>query len=219
VIAETLNEEAMDSVHDLGGTQGFGPVPHKANSLSYKPFFKYSWEPLCYCLAFAGAEKGLFTIDELRHAIERMEPRLYMTSPYSDRLIVAIASLYVEKGVLTQAELEEIAGGAFTLANPSGQGRSARPAASTFSVGDTVTVRNEIVPGHVRVPRYVRGKTGLIVHRTRVKWPLPDSAGHGMPAEAQHTYHVKFTTQELWGSSAEEGAVVVDLWEEYLEKC
>jgi nitrile hydratase subunit beta len=208
----------MDSVHDLGGMHGFGRVRHTANSLSYKPFFRYSWEPLCYCLAFAGAEKGLFTIDEIRHAIERMEPRQYMASPYSDRLIVGIASLYVEKGILTQAELEEIAGGAFTLALAPGKGRSARPASTTFSVGDTVAVRNEIVPGHIRVPRYARGKTGTIVHRTRVKWPLPDAAGHGMPAEAQYTYHVEFTAQELWGPSAEEGTVVVDLWEEYLEK-
>lgn len=86
-------------------------------------------------------------------------------------------------------------------------------------MGDQVTVRDEYVSGHIRVPAYVRGKTGVVVHRTTEKWPFPDAAGHGhTDALPQPTYHVEFNTQELWGDAADAGYVVVDLFESYLDK-
>lgn len=208
----------MDGIHDLGGVQGFGSVPHKINSSSYKPVFHEPWEHLAYSLLFIGAERGVFTVDELRHAIERMDPRHYLSAPYYDRIVVGTASLFVEKGVVTQAELEELAGGRFTLAQPPGEGRPALPPRAPFEVGDVVVVRNEFIPGHVRMPKYVRGKTGTVLHRTTVKWPFPDAHGHGRPASVEPTYHVKFAARDLWGDCEEDGSVVVDLWEGYLDK-
>lgn len=207
----------MDGIHDLGGLQGFGRVQHTANSLSYKPVFHQDWENLGYSLLFLGAaELGLFNVDELRHAIERMEPRQYLASSYYDRIIVGVASLFVEKGALQQQRLEELAAGAYPLAQPLVEGRDPRPPAQPFQVGDQVLVRNEFVSGHIRMPGYVRGKRGVVVHRTSQQWPFPDTVGHGRSSPSEPTYHVQFTTRELWGDQADVGKVVVDLFGGYL---
>jgi nitrile hydratase len=210
----------MDGIHDLGGTQGFAAVPHKINSQSYKPVFHAEWEKLAYPLLFVGADHlKAFTVDELRHAIERMEPRQYLTAPYYDRIVVGTASLFVEKGLLTQAELEELAGGPYPLALPPSEGRPAREARKPFEVGDEVMVTKDFVVGHTRMPKYVRGKKGVILHRTSEKWPFPDAHGHGRhDALPEPTYHVRFSGRDLWGESSEAEAVVVDLWEGYLER-
>ena len=207
----------MDGIHDLGGLQGFGPVAHTANSLSYKPVFHEDWEHLGYSLLFLGAgELGLFNVDELRHAIERMEPRQYLTSSYYDRIVVGTASLFVEKGLLSQERLAQLSGGSYPLALPIGPGRAANPPRTPFEVGDQVQVRDEFVDGHIRMPGYVRGKRGVVLHRTTHAWPFPDAVGHGLESAPEPTYHVQFTTEELWGDAADAGTVVVDLFGGYL---
>jgi hypothetical protein len=45
-----------------------------------------------------------------------------------------------------------------------------------------------------------------------------DSIGHGREVGMEPTYHVRFDSKELWGDAAEEGWVVVDLFDGYLEK-
>ena len=37
-------------------------------------------------------------------------------------------------------------------------------------------------------------------------------------AAHQPTYHVEFRVKDLWGDAADEGVVVVDLFESYLDK-
>ena len=54
----------------------------------------------------------------LRHAIERMDPVLYLNSSYYARWVTAAATLAVEAGIVTQAELEERAGGPYPLSGP-----------------------------------------------------------------------------------------------------
>jgi nitrile hydratase len=210
----------MDGIHDLGGMQGFGPVPHKNNSLTYDPVFHEDWEHLAYSLLFlAAAELKTFSVDELRHAIERMDARSYFGSPYYDRIVIGTATLLVEYGVLTKEELDKHLGAKFALAKPYfSEGRQTRAGRTPFEVGDVVQVRDEFVPGHIRMPGYVRGKQGTILHRTTVKWPFPDSIGHGKPALNESTYHVRFKVKDLWGDAADDGFVVVDLFEGYLDK-
>jgi nitrile hydratase len=210
----------MDGIHDLGGMQGFGRVPHTNNSLSYKPVFHEDWEHLAYSLLFLAADgMKVFSVDELRHAIERMDARHYFGSPYYDRIVIGTATLLVEYGVITQKELDEVLGTRFELARPySSEGRQTAPGRKPFEVGDSVKVRDEFVPGHIRMPGYVRGKQGVVLHRTKEKWPFPDSIGHGKEALHESTYHVRFKACDLWGDAADDGFVVVDLFEGYLDK-
>ncbi|GAA5004833.1 hypothetical protein GCM10023206_09350 [Acinetobacter puyangensis] len=211
----------MDGFHDLGGFQGFGPVDHKINSKSYKPVFKEDWEHLAYSLMFLGAgHLNKFNIDQVRHAVERIDVRQHVGTKYYERYIIATATLLTEAGVITQQELDEALGSHFKLANPNhSNGRPAIGNRPPFEVGDKVTVRDEYVSGHIRAPAYVRGKSGVILHRTTEKWPFPDAIGHAdQTALHQPTYHVEFRVKDLWGDAADDGYVIVDLFESYLDK-
>jgi nitrile hydratase len=211
----------MDGFHDLGGFQGFGKVPHTINSLSYKQVFKEEWEHLAYSLMFIGADHlKKFSVDEVRHAVERLDVRQHVGTRYYERYVIATATLLVETGVITQDELDRALGSTFKLANPPhDKGRAAITGRPPFEVGERVVVRDEYVAGHVRMPAYVRGKEGVILHRTTAKWPFPDAIGHGdLSAAHQPTYHVEFLVKDLWGDAADGGFVVVDLFESYLDK-
>ena len=71
--------------------------------------------------------------------------------------------------------------------------------------------------GHTRVPRYVRGAVGEVLHVAPC-FSLPDAAAHGRPRRSEPTYHVAFRADELWDEGARPGdSVVVDLWQSYLE--
>jgi nitrile hydratase subunit beta len=211
----------MDGFHDLGGVQGFGTIPHTINSLDYKKVFKQDWEHLAYTLMFLGADHmKLFSVDEVRHAVERIEFRQHANTQYYERYVIATASLMVEQGVITQQELDDALGSHFKLAAaPRSNGRAAITGRPPFEIGDRVVVRDERVTGHIRAPGYVRGKQGVVVHRTTEQWPFPDTIGHGdKSAILQSSYHVEFNTRDVWGDACDAGFVVVDLFEGYLDK-
>ena len=69
----------MDGMHDLGGKQGFGPVRHTPGA----PAFHAAWEKRVNALYSLAVRQGIFNMDEYRHAIERMEPRHYLTASYA----------------------------------------------------------------------------------------------------------------------------------------
>jgi nitrile hydratase len=86
-----------------------------------------------------------------------------------------------------------------------------------FKVGDKVVGRNMNPEGHTRIPRYARGKHGVIRHDWGV-FVFPDTHAHGQGVNPQHCYSVEFEARELWGPdhSARE-RIYIDLWENYLE--
>ncbi len=203
----------MDGIHDLGGKQGFGRVRHTPQA----PVFHEDWEKRMNALYGLAVRHGIFNMDEYRHAIERMEPRHYMNASYYERTLTSLATLCVEKGVVTHEELEALAGGGFALALPLGPGRSNLPSRQTFQPGDRVRVRNDHVAGHVRMPSYVRGKAGVVVGVSPC-YPFPDAHAHGVPAEDEPTYDVRFASCELWPDAADAAWVHVGVFESYLDR-
>jgi nitrile hydratase beta subunit len=201
----------MDGMHDLGGKQGFGPVRHSPDA----QVFHEAWEKRVNAMYSLAVKRGVFNMDEYRHAIERMEPRHYLSAGYYERTLTSLATLCVEKGVLTLAELERRAEGGFPLARPSAPGRSNRPGRENFAVGDAVRVVSDHVPGHVRMPGYIRGKCGVVVGVSPA-YPFPDAHAHGVPAEDEPTYDVRFSTQALWPDAADAAFVHVGVFESYL---
>ena len=143
----------MDGMHDMGGRQGFGAVRYTLNAQA----FHAEWEVRANSLYAFAVRHGLFNMDEYRHAIERMEPRHYLSASYYERSLTSLATLLVEKGVVTREELAQRSQGHFPLAAPSAPGRSNAVARERFQPGDRVRVRSEYVPGHVRMPGYIRG--------------------------------------------------------------
>lgn len=202
----------MDGVHDLGGKQGFGPVRHEPDAA----VFHADWEKRMNALYGLAVRHGIFNMDEYRHAIERMEPRHYMSASYYERTLTSLATLCVEKGVVTRAELETLAGGRFPLALPLGPGRSNVPTRTTYRPGDRVRVLAEHVRGHVRMPGYIRGKVGVVVN-VSPRYPFPDAHAHGLRAEDEPTYDVRFRSRELWPDAADDALVHVGVFESYLE--
>jgi len=91
------------------------------------------------------------------------------------------------------------------------------PDRERFKPGDRVRVRVEYVPGHVRMPGYIRGKTGVVVSESPV-YPFPDARAHGVEAQDEPTYDVRFRTEDLWPNSADAALVHVAVFQSYLER-
>jgi len=87
-------------VHDLGGTQGFGPVEMEVD----EPVFHADWERRAYRLTISSMMAGHLN-GRFRHAIERMDPTGYLESSYYEHWLHALETLLIEKGVITEKEL------------------------------------------------------------------------------------------------------------------
>ncbi|HWL29406.1 MAG TPA: SH3-like domain-containing protein [Burkholderiaceae bacterium] len=204
----------MDGMHDLGGKEGFGKVDYRPGG----PVYHASWHERIHALSSLARRLGIFNMDEYRHAIERMAPRHYLAASYYERVLIGSATLCVEKGCVEHRQLARWSGDDFPLSGAIGPGRLNKPIASTFSIGDVLRVKDEHVSCHVRVPGYVRGKTGTVVGRSPAS-PFPDASAHDMPALSEPTYQLRFLSTELWPGASEEASVYVDLFQSYLEPC
>jgi nitrile hydratase len=208
----------MDGIYDLGGVAGFGPIGVEVD----EPTFHEVWEATAFRLNIASIVRlRAYNADEYRHAIERMAPVHYLQARYYERVLTGVTTLLVEKGILDRVDLEARAGGRIPLARPvrpngdDGRSESVKP---RFRCGVRVCVKEDHQPGQTRVPRYARGRTGMVIH-VAPPFSYPDASAHGLPRRRECTYHVEFESAELWGEDAEaESPVIVDLWESYLEE-
>ncbi|HLJ68547.1 MAG TPA: hypothetical protein VKX16_14425 [Chloroflexota bacterium] len=91
----------MSRINDVGGMQGFGPVPADLDG----PPFHADWESHVFALNRALIRRGIYNLDEFRDAIERMPPADYLAASYYERWLAAITTLLDEKGVVGDAEL------------------------------------------------------------------------------------------------------------------
>jgi nitrile hydratase len=73
------------------------------------------------------------------------------------------------------------------------------------------------VPGHSRIPGYIRGKTGVVVSESPA-YPFPDAHAHAVEAENEPTYDVRFRSEDLWSNSAESALLHVGVFQSYLER-
>lgn len=223
----------MNGVHDMGGMHGFGPVVREEN----EPVFHAPWEKQAYAMTRAARAQGLINSDESRHGIERMPPAEYLAASYYERWLASLERNLIDKGVLTAEEIE--ARTAHYRQHPEAEvPRREDPALvdlmlrlqrtrpdfqkepglpPRFAVGDRVVTRNFQPSGHTRLARYARGKHG-VVHAVHGTFVFPDTNAHGQGEQPQPLYSVRFEAGELWDGSAEpRAAVLLDLWESYLE--
>ncbi|MFC5995182.1 nitrile hydratase subunit beta [Pseudonocardia hispaniensis] len=223
----------MNGVHDLGGTDGLGPVVIP----EHEPVWRAEWEKAAFALFPTNFRAGLFGVDMFRYGIEQMHPAVYLLSPYYEHWLHSAEHYAVASGVIDPAELD--AKTQHYLENPDEplperkdpellafvdaavkHGAPARRESDRqpkFTVGERVTVVEDSPRGHTRRARYIRGKTGVVelAHGTFI---YPDSAGNGGEDDPQHVYTIKFTNSELWGSETAEpnGVVYFDVWEPYI---
>ena len=223
----------MDGIHDLGGKHGFGAVVPSADEAP----FEERWQGAVFTIVRSMYASGVaHNVDYFRHAVERIDPVSYLTDSYYGRWLGALETMLVEAGVLTQQDItnKAVALGAHTndrvAARPRGaaekfpteseqQSTAFRPieVSASFRPGDLVRATNVGVPGHTRLPSYVRGALGKVVAQ-HGGWVFPDSNAHGYGEQPQHLYTVAFSGSELWGPAGDANLeVCVDLFESYLE--
>lgn len=98
-----------------------------------------------------------------------------------------------------------------------GAHRVAADVAPRFRAGDRVRTRNLNPLGHTRLPRYARGREG-VVDRDYGVFVFPDTHALGQGSKPQHLYSVRFTARELWGLEASAAdTIYLDLWDDYLD--
>ena len=218
----------MNSIHDLGGMENVGVLDIEAN----EPVFHHDWERKVFTFALSLIGARYFGLDEVRHAVERMPPADYLLAPYYETWLYGMTSLLVEKNVLTREELAtgrslrpdngnllpafppQMAGYIMTQPIPTMVDVNV-PA--RFKPGDDVVARNFHPTTHTRLPRYARGKRGVVEEVYGI-FPFSDAVAHGGPDRPQHVYSVSFTARELWGDDAAAGDTVsMDLFEDYLD--
>ncbi|MDN5749749.1 MAG: nitrile hydratase subunit beta [Pseudonocardia sp.] len=216
----------MNGAADLGGMMGFGPVAPESDG----EYFHAEWERRILALTLAVGAAGRWSIDASRHARESLPPGVYLTSSYYAIWATALERLLVEHGLVGADELA--AGRSLRPGEPVPVLDAARvpavlaagspydrpvAAPASFGVGDRVRTRVIHPSGHTRLPRYARGKAGVVarVHGAHV---LPDSSAHGAGEAPQWLYSVRFDGRELWGEGADAGlAVTIEAWEGYLD--
>ena len=219
----------MNGVHDMGGMQNMGPVRYEKN----EPVFHAAWEARIYALTRvlrAGGGKG--NLDASRHGIEVLPPAEYLRMSYYERWVARMVGQLVSTGLATAAEVESgqpAPGSAKALPALTAamvpemiaRRNSARrnvPATPHFKVGQRVRARNINPAGHTRLPRYARGKVGVVV-RDHGVFVFPDTNAHFLGEKPQHLYSVRFTGRELWGEHASRRDVIhLDMWDDYLER-
>ena len=215
----------MNSIHDMGGMHGMGPIGPEAN----EPVFHEPWEGRVYALGRAvrpwgqGRNWGSF-----RFELESLPPADYLRMSYYERWFTVRLNRLLRSNLVTEAELAN--GHADpTLARPTLLPESAststdadkleREVSPRFSLDQRVRARNMHPRGHTRLPRYTRGKLGSVTQVHGV-FALQDTDvnGHRLGNRPQHVYTVRFAARELWGDrAAPRDAVYVDLWEDYIE--
>jgi nitrile hydratase len=187
----------VNGVHDMGGTHGHGAVAVEND----EPVYHEAWEGRVYGMMRRLLQAGLFNLDEFRHAQERLPPAKYLASSYYERWLAALELLVRETG----AEVR----------------REAMPelrAEQRFKPGDRVVTKNLNPPGHTRLPRYARGKHG-VVESVHGPFKLADTNAHHLSLDWEPVYTVVFEARELWGGQAEPlQTVSIDLSQSYLEE-
>lgn len=217
----------MNNVHDMGGMQGFGAIrPEKNAHIS-----QARWEERLAAIYAALGAWRKWNQDAARQAREFLPPAEYLALNYHQLRYAQIVELLIVSSMATRAEIERgrpAKGTAKAIprlqpdkvdawfADGSPKKRDAA-VAPKFQAGQRVRVRNINPPTHTRLPRYARGKFGVI-ERDHGVFVFPDSNAQGLGEKPQHVYSVRFTARELWGDEAKpKDTVVVAMWDDYLE--
>jgi nitrile hydratase len=217
----------MNGVHDMGGMHGMGAIETEKD----EPVFHECWEGRAFALTLAMAAWRKWTLDGSRHQRELRPSAEYLRMSYYEKWIAGLVELLVKSGSLTSAEVESgkpVLGSlkatpplaaeqvlpVLARGRPASRDVSALP---RFQVGQRVRARNMHPTGHTRLPRYARGKLGMIAVDRGV-FVFPDTNAHFLGEKPQHVYSVRFGASELWGEqAAPQDAVYIDMWDDYLE--
>ena len=216
----------MNGVHDMGGNHGFGQVEPEPN----EPVFHAGWEGRVLAMQRAMTFTGAWNIDMSRAAQERLPAEVSLSVSSYHRWALGIERNALERGLIDADEMaaghalrpgppvkrilaQDEIGHAFT------RGSFGRPTTreARFTPGDRVRAKNLNPPTHTRLPRYARGRVG-VVEAMRGCHVFPDSVTTGGGGDPHWLYTVVFDGRELWGEDADRTLKVsIEPFEPYLE--
>ena len=209
----------MDGVHDMGGMDGFGKVEAEQN----EPPFHAPWEGRVLAMQRAMGYAGAWHIDHSRFAQEKLPPLDYLAASYYQRWMLAMESNVTERGYATPRGAEgrpradarartcrassrpDVVGAGLTRSSfyrqPQGPQR--------FKPGDRVRTKNIHPTTHTRLPRYARGKVGVVelCHGCHM---YPDSVATDRGDNPQWLYTVVFDEPGVVGPGRRSDAEDLD---------
>lgn len=219
---------------------GFGPILIEKD----EPVFHTAWEARTRALSQVTRNCKFSFIDEGRHYIERINPAYYIAASYYQKWLLRMETVLIEKGVITAQELEgkmiELSSNGSPPRDALGPIRNVKPLEPSarrqltheptsgtehpegpievkYPPGTVVRGKCSSPLGHTRIPRYVRGKKG-VVEAVHGLFYLPDVRVHEGRLLYQPVYRVRFEARELWGQDASpQDKLYIELWEDYLE--
>jgi len=185
-----MQAETKEENVGAGGPHDVGGVVREVDKLVTENEELEYWELKMDALLSLLAGKGLITDHELRRSIESLDPLTYDSYSYFEKWAFAIATVSLERGVLTESELNASFGSPEESAEP------------IFSVGDKVRVRQEDFASrwrkpHLRTPGYIFGKVGVVI-RYAGQYENPQFAAFRVKEVTQPLYRVSFKQRDLW---------------------
>jgi nitrile hydratase beta subunit len=209
----------VNAVHDVGGLLHFGPIDMDGGS---NHAFHHEWHGRVFAMFISVFVAGYFSFDEARHEIEKLDPDFYANSDYYERWLRMIETVLERRQVFAQTDHEPpatvltkdlVAG---VMGSPTSF-RATVDTAPRFQVGDRVRVRDFDTVGHTRVPRYVRGRTGIVA-RSDGGYKVSDFRVVPGESPPQNLYNVRFMATELWDNAASAlDSLHIELWECHIE--
>jgi nitrile hydratase beta subunit len=212
----------MNSIHDMGGLQGLGELDYQES----EPMFHDPWEGRVHAMVMV-----LRLFRGFRTEIESIPAAEYLRMSYYERWLKMLSAQVVNHGLVTREEIESgradpgavKATSALTpdqaLQRMFRRRQSDRETdiPARFQIGQRVRGRNINPIWHTRMPRYTRGRTGVVERHRGVSY-LPDNETSQEARKQQHVYLIRFTARELWGEQASaRDSLYIDMWEDYLE--
>lgn len=207
----------MDGAHDLGGMHGFGAIDR-----SQQVDFACPWEEQVFRLTLACGMLGKWNLDQSRSAREQMAPAAYLGSSYYEHWLHGLELLLQQSGLtrdgsqsgqINAVDVSRVA----EILRRGGPTAMEAVAVALYSVGDVVQISNEHPQHHTRMPRYIRGCSGIVIshHGPHI---FPDAHAKTGEKVPDHLYTVRFDGSELWGSLSSEPhtVVCVDVFESYI---
>jgi nitrile hydratase beta subunit len=219
----------VDGIADMGGTQGWG---HAQPPRPDEPVFPEPWHGRAFGLTLLSNRLAGGNVDSFRHALERLDRDAYLDDGYFGRWLNGAELMLTENALLAPEAVDARARAlrgerveepptpepSHRRVPSDAQGSIRKVAAApAFAVGSLVRARDISPAGHTRLPRYVRGHTGVVT-LVEPAFVFPDTNAHFEGEDPQYVYTVAFDSRELWGADAEPFTLTIEMFESYLEE-